>query len=236
MPDTESKDVVVADVPQRAIESRDCAKSDSSTPTNTNSSSWESYIGDEENAIISRCPTRLLIRRRSLRVVEEGGGTHIYAIRYPEDTSQMVVSEQAAPLAPMVRQEQCPPRNKTVALVAQACGTSNILMNATENDSHVGDNNNDNNDSTTKAASKQATNTTAISQQPPLLGDPSSPTPKSKSNTEPSSSKANPSSATAEKAGDVFAANRMTAPPKRKGMIFDHNTLFATILLFFTCC
>ena len=55
-------------------------------------------------------PTRLLIRRRSLRVVEEGGGTHIYAIRYPEDTTATVVSEHAASFPANGKQEQCPPR------------------------------------------------------------------------------------------------------------------------------
>ena len=45
-------------------------------------------------------------------MVEEGGGTHIYAIRYPEDTKEQVVSEQATSVAPAARQEQCPPRGK----------------------------------------------------------------------------------------------------------------------------
>lgn len=56
------------------------------------------------------CPTRLLIRRRSLRVIEEGGGTHIYAIRYPEDTKDAIVAEQSALPVPASRQEQCPPK------------------------------------------------------------------------------------------------------------------------------
>ena len=56
------------------------------------------------------CPTRLLIRRRSLRVVEEGAGTHIYAIRYPEDTPDKVISEQATTRPESARQEQCPPK------------------------------------------------------------------------------------------------------------------------------
>ena len=56
------------------------------------------------------CPTRLLIRRRSLRVVEEGAGTHIYAIRYPEDTPDKVISEHAATRPESARQEQCPPK------------------------------------------------------------------------------------------------------------------------------
>jgi hypothetical protein len=60
-----------------------------------------------------KCPTRLLIRRRSLKMVEEGGGTHIYAIRYPEDTKEQVVSEQATSVASLATQEQCPPRRGT---------------------------------------------------------------------------------------------------------------------------
>jgi len=58
------------------------------------------------------CPTRLLIRRHPLRVVEEGGGTHIYAIRYPEDTPDKVISEQATLRPESARQEQCPPKKK----------------------------------------------------------------------------------------------------------------------------
>jgi len=60
------------------------------------------------------CPTRLLIRRRSLKVVEEGGGTHIYAIRYPEDTPDKIISEQATPRSESARQEQCPPKKNTM--------------------------------------------------------------------------------------------------------------------------
>jgi hypothetical protein len=67
----------------------------------------------EANNLVLYCPTRLLIRRRSLRVVEEGGGTHIYAIRYPEDTANEIVSEQAAHLPLPSRQEQCPPRKQS---------------------------------------------------------------------------------------------------------------------------
>lgn len=70
------------------------------------------------------CPTRLLMKRRPGRVVEEGSictpgstmgfGTHIYAIRYPDAESlQRVVSGQdldATRTSPGPRQEQCPPR------------------------------------------------------------------------------------------------------------------------------
>lgn len=69
------------------------------------------------------CPTRLLIRRRSLRVVEEGGGTHIYAIRYPEDTPDRIISEQATPRLESARQEQCPPK-KASAYSATTGGKS----------------------------------------------------------------------------------------------------------------
>ena len=65
------------------------------------------------------CPTRLLIRRRSMRVVEEGGGTHIYAIRYPEDTANPKVEEQAAIGQPSSRQEQCPPRKSPATTATQ---------------------------------------------------------------------------------------------------------------------
>jgi hypothetical protein len=54
------------------------------------------------------CPTRLLIRRHSHRVGDEGSGTHIYAIRYPEGTPDNVISEQAVPRRESARQEQYP--------------------------------------------------------------------------------------------------------------------------------
>jgi len=123
--DTSNIDVA----PPRAVESRNCAKSTDNVATaeannsnntnssNTNSSPREVSVEEKDPSTVSKCPTRLLIRRRSLRVVEEGGGTHIYAIRYPEDTAQMIVSEQAAPLTPVATQEQCPPR-KPAAVVS----------------------------------------------------------------------------------------------------------------------
>ena len=73
------------------------------------------------------CPTRLLIRRRSLRVVEEGAGTHIYAIRYPEDTPDKVISEQAATRPESARQEQCPPK-KLVMTEANSSRASSDQM------------------------------------------------------------------------------------------------------------
>ena len=73
------------------------------------------------------CPTRLLIRRRSLRVVEEGGGTHIYAIRYPEDTTSAVVSEHAASFPASSKQEQCPPRRSG----AKELNSKNLTSTAT---------------------------------------------------------------------------------------------------------
>jgi hypothetical protein len=62
-----------------------------------------------------KCPTRLLIRRRSLRVAEEGGGTHIYAIRYPsEEETNNNSTNASTEQAP--RQEQCPPRKAAPAM------------------------------------------------------------------------------------------------------------------------
>jgi hypothetical protein len=72
------------------------------------------------------CPTRLLTRRRSLRVVDDGGETHIYAIRYPEDTPDKIISEQAAPRPESARQEQCPPKKMAVSSTpASTTATSN---------------------------------------------------------------------------------------------------------------
>eukprot|EP00934_Nitzschia_sp_Nitz4_P004286 Nitzschia sp. Nitz4//scaffold34_size148208//46360//50283//NITZ4_002973-RA/size148208-processed-gene-0.38-mRNA-1//-1//CDS//3329548774//4276//frame0 len=70
------------------------------------------------------CPTRLLVRRRSMRVMEEGGGTHIYAIRYPEDTPDRLIAEQAAPRPESARPvEQCPRNHKANA----SSGSSNTV-------------------------------------------------------------------------------------------------------------
>lgn len=57
------------------------------------------------------CPTRLLVRRKSTRLDEDG--VQIYAIRYPEETKDLFVSEQAIPRMHDRMQEQCPPRNRT---------------------------------------------------------------------------------------------------------------------------
>jgi hypothetical protein len=83
--------------------------SNNSNNNNSNNNNSPSFWMPPE-VPVPGCPTRLLIRRRSLRVVEEGGGTHIYAIRYPEDTKDAIVAEQATQLAPPSRQEQCPPK------------------------------------------------------------------------------------------------------------------------------
>ena len=58
------------------------------------------------------CPTRLMIRRRSRRVMDDGGETHIYALRYPADSPDKIVSEQVASRPESARQEQCPPKKK----------------------------------------------------------------------------------------------------------------------------
>lgn len=86
------------------------------------------------------CPTRLLIRRRSLRVMDEGSETHIYAIRYPEDTPDKIVSEQAAPSLESARQEQCPPKKTAVMNPPPAtvtAGTSTGAADAPDGGVHV---------------------------------------------------------------------------------------------------
>lgn len=102
--------------------------------------SWPLPSSDEDITFLgeavttsTRCPTRLLIRQRPVQVLEEGGGTHIYAIRYPDDTPQTVVSEQAAPVAAPVRLEQCPPRKPTIQTSTTASSPSStaVLPNKT---------------------------------------------------------------------------------------------------------
>ncbi|CAJ1954662.1 unnamed protein product [Cylindrotheca closterium] len=61
------------------------------------------------------CPTRLVVRRGSMRNDEEG--KHIYAIRYPEDIKDLFVSEQAMATTPTFGQEQCPPRRPMHAAI-----------------------------------------------------------------------------------------------------------------------
>lgn len=80
------------------------------------------------------CPTRLLIRRRSLRVVDDGGETHIYALRYPEDTTDKIISEQATPRPESARQEQCPPpkRNAVVNVIAPAAAAASGTKRGTK--------------------------------------------------------------------------------------------------------
>lgn len=52
-------------------------------------------------------PTRLLVRRHSLRPSEEGlSGTHIYAIRYPTDQPMLVQKEMAPQQQQQKRQQQ----------------------------------------------------------------------------------------------------------------------------------
>ena len=96
-------------VTESNIISNNTSKRDSS---DSSSCSLNNDTTTKDNKIetLPKFPTRLLIRRRSLRVVEEGGGTHIYAIRYPEDNNQTILAEQAAPFPTVVRQEQCPSR------------------------------------------------------------------------------------------------------------------------------
>lgn len=68
------------------------------------------------------CPTRLVVRRNSMR--NDGEGVHIYAVRYPEDVKDLLVLEQAMPMTPASKQEQCPPR-KTTANTATSTNNNN---------------------------------------------------------------------------------------------------------------
>lgn len=78
----------------------------SATTYEAPSTSEESWLPEDTPRY---CPTRLLIRRRSIRSAEEGIGTHIYAIRYPEDAAEEALSEQAAPRPESAhKQEQYP--------------------------------------------------------------------------------------------------------------------------------
>lgn len=80
-----------------------------------------------EDTALRPCRTRLLIRRRSplpkgVSVAEQDGhtGTHIYAIRYPEDSPDEVFSEQALPRPESDRQEQYPGTKSAEAIRADA--------------------------------------------------------------------------------------------------------------------
>jgi hypothetical protein len=66
----------------------------------------KSFSSPQFDQIYPNYPTRLLIRRRSTRNDEDR--VHIYAIRYPEDTKDLFVSEQAIPMARATKQEQNP--------------------------------------------------------------------------------------------------------------------------------
>jgi hypothetical protein len=148
-----------------------------------------------------KCPTRLLIRRRSLQVVEEGGGTHIYAIRYPDDSSQLIVSEPSTNLSALVRQEQCPPRKSK----------------------HQQDNDHDDHDHddggkiiSYQPCQQQQQPHLQLMEPPhlkmPTLADPSLLLLSSSSSSQGLSHLSLP-----ENVGDLFAATSMAAPPRQNG-------------------
>jgi hypothetical protein len=187
-------------------------------------SSWEAKMNQNETASSTlKCPTRLLIRRRSLRIIEEGGGTHIYAIRYPEDTSKMILSEQAQPSSPAVRQEQCPPRNnkKSSSLVfAAATGafsSASPVASSTLSNSDAGD---DRKNAKTTEPPKSA------------IDNSSNKTPHKTKNENKHSTSPNddlPTNTTpldiptfltkSENAREIFSAACMEIPPKRNGTL-----------------
>ncbi|EEC49911.1 predicted protein [Phaeodactylum tricornutum CCAP 1055/1] len=66
------------------------------------------------------CPTRLLVRRHSVRHYEEGmSGTHIYAIRYPIDKPLELRGYKGETTTVTTGQEQAPHRHKSPALQQQ---------------------------------------------------------------------------------------------------------------------
>ena len=75
------------------------------------SSGMDSNAGTD----LVRCPTRVLVRRHSLRHYEEGmSGTHIYAIRYPEGKPlELRMQQEQAPRKPY-KKKAGPPRPSTV--------------------------------------------------------------------------------------------------------------------------
>jgi hypothetical protein len=93
--------------------------------------STSTTISAEGNTTASpaSCPTRLVVRRNSMR--NDGEGVHIYAVRYPEEVKDLFVTEQAMPMTHVSKQEQCPPRKTT----------ANTATNTSNNSTSVGPNN-----------------------------------------------------------------------------------------------
>lgn len=95
------------------------------------------------------CPTRLVVRRGSMR--NDDDGKHIYAIRYPEDIKDLFVSEQAMATTPTFGQEQCPPRKPMHATIRPSVKTElpkiegetfareNLQQNPVQNGTHYDD-------------------------------------------------------------------------------------------------
>lgn len=228
--------------PRRGMESRSGGKMGSVTKASTDgpSSSNSSRAGKESPTTVSeellpplssqshlKCPTRLLIRRRSLRVVEEGGGTHIYAIRYPEDTSQMILSEQAVPFSSVVRQEQCPTcvpppsttTNSTTTTTHIFPTTGSSLTPTSGTSRSRRDSNSNPHSPSTKSSQASFTTTGAVT--------PSSSELQSKraimhTSLMPSATAVQGQSLsfplTQENVGEMFAADCMAAPPRQNGM------------------
>eukprot|EP00980_Cylindrotheca_fusiformis_P031101 scaffold25830_cov162-Cylindrotheca_fusiformis.AAC.2 len=84
-------------------------KNQSKTTTTTPSAGVENILAAPAS---SSCPTRLVVRRQSMR--NDGEGVHIYAVRYPEEVKHLFDTEQAMPTSSSSTQEQCPRRNTTM--------------------------------------------------------------------------------------------------------------------------
>ncbi|KAG7353355.1 hypothetical protein IV203_034624 [Nitzschia inconspicua] len=183
------------------------------TTTDNDNNNVELLLAPSTNFHL-KCPTRLLIRRRSLRVVEEGGGTHIYAIRYPEDTSPTILSEQAVPFPLPVRQEQCPSSSQTKSTPTP---TTTIRTASTTTKATVLPPVAANSKSTTTTSTTSTTTTTTSSSS--LTAEIQSKR-KTDSSTLPSSSSVGKPTLPVPvvktgNVGDIFAPSSMAAPPRK---------------------
>eukprot|EP00538_Stauroneis_constricta_P000632 CAMPEP_0119554502 /NCGR_PEP_ID=MMETSP1352-20130426/6970_1 /TAXON_ID=265584 /ORGANISM="Stauroneis constricta, Strain CCMP1120" /LENGTH=545 /DNA_ID=CAMNT_0007601107 /DNA_START=784 /DNA_END=2421 /DNA_ORIENTATION=- len=148
----------------------------------------------DKKDLASPYPTRLLTRRRSQRLTEEGGGTHIYAIRYPESSSLTIISQEQAPTSSSVRgQEQCPPR-----------GSSSSGSN----------NNNSNTTSSSSSNSNKKRSSSSSSSSSPSGGRKSSTS--SSSPHVPSSASMFPPLPFPTDGGEIFTSNAMSTTPRFK--------------------
>ena len=58
------------------------------------------------------------------------GGTHIYAIRDPENADEEDLAEEATLVAPATRQEQCPPREFSIPPPMHVLDGADVFVNS----------------------------------------------------------------------------------------------------------